>query len=68
MPRFLRITGSCQRRNGLVASSSPIVVGSVGLPSARSLSISAARSFSAELVGSTVSAKRALDCVYSWPQ
>ena len=29
---------------------------------------SAARSFSAELVGSTDSAKRAFDSVYSWPQ
>ncbi len=46
-------------RNGLVASSSASVVGSVGLPSARSFSTLAARSFSAELVGSTMSAKRA---------
>jgi hypothetical protein len=68
MPRCLRIAGSCQRRNGLVDSSSPIVVGSVGLPSARSASIFAARSYNAELVGSTVSAKRALASVYSWPQ
>ena len=53
------MTGSCQRRNGLVASSFASVVGSVGLPAARRASISFARSFSAELVGSTDSANLA---------
>ena len=43
MPRCFLIAGSAQRRNGLVASSSPIVVGSVGLPSARSASTFAVR-------------------------
>src|SRR5258706_76590 len=72
LPRYLladSITaGSRQRRNGLVAFSSPSRLGSVGLPSARSLRSRASRISSARLPGSTVLAKPMLASVYSWPQ
>ena len=68
MPRCRRIAGSCQRRNGLVASSSPIVVGSVGLPVGAQRFDLWRPLLQRRVVGSTVSAKRALDSVYSWPQ
>lgn len=56
------------RRNGLVAFSTAIVDGIVGCPFSLSAATSAARALSAALFGSTVSAKRAFDCVYSWAQ
>src|SRR6185436_5222661 len=61
-------SGSAQRRNGLVASSSPIVEGSVGTPCARLASSRDLRSTSARLPGSTASANLMFASVYSWPQ
>ena len=51
------MAATCGRRNGLVSSSMPMVVGSVGLPAARSWSTSLARFCSAAFSGSMVSAK-----------
>jgi hypothetical protein len=44
-----------------------MVVGTVGSPRSRAANTSAARAFSAG-PGSTLSAKRALEAVYSWAQ
>src|SRR5689334_10911400 len=63
---FLRISGLSGRRNTLVLSSSPIVVGKVISPLARWLATTPARCWSARLPGSTESAKRALASLYSW--
>src|SRR6185436_12204230 len=72
LPRYLfadSITaGSRQRRKGLVAFSSPSRLGSVGLPSARSLRSRTSRWSSAVLPGSTALAKPMLASVYSCPQ
>src|SRR6185295_8594749 len=71
-PRYLfadSITaGWAQRRNGLVAFSSPSVLGSVGLPASRRRRSRASRAASAALPGSTALAKPMLASVYSWPQ
>src|SRR3989449_11645495 len=60
-PRYLladsTTAGSRQRRKGLVAFSSPSVLGSVGLPAARRRWSRASRALSAALPGSTVLAK-----------
>lgn len=55
-------------RNGFVAFSTAIVEGTVGAPRSRSAATSAARARSAALLGSTLRAKRAFDCVYSCAQ
>src|SRR6266404_1400891 len=60
--------GSSARRNTLAFFSSPSSVGTVGLLAARSRVTSAARAFSAALLGSMVSANLTLAAVYSWPQ
>jgi hypothetical protein len=52
----------------LVATSSPKVEGTVASPLARFRSTSSARATRAALAGSTVSAKRAFDWVYSCAQ
>src|SRR5215216_6441294 len=59
---------SSARRNGLAAFSTAIVVGSVGLPAARSAATSSARAVSAALSGSIVRANLTFAAVYSWPQ
>src|SRR6185295_19821672 len=63
-----RIVVSPVRKNGLVASSSPIVDGNVGCPRARCAWAVISRSRSAALPGSTASAKRRFASVYSCPQ
>mmetsp|Transcript_15132 Transcript_15132/g.51091 ORF Transcript_15132/g.51091 Transcript_15132/m.51091 type:complete len:211 (+) Transcript_15132:109-741(+) len=68
MARAARTVSAAGRRNGLVSSSSPMVVGTVGRPSLRRASICAARARRASFSGSTVSEKRALAWLYSWAQ
>src|SRR5271169_1359013 len=67
-PSDCATSATSARRNGLAAFSAPIVAGMVGLSAATSRATSSARAASALLSGSTVLAKRILDCVYSWPQ
>src|SRR6056297_405116 len=59
-PTASATAGSCTRRNGLVAFSSPIVVIPNRSPACARSCASRARSTSAALCGSTLSAKRAL--------
>ena len=68
MPSRFWIAGLDGRKKGLVASSCAMVVGNAGSPSSASAATSAARARSASFSGSTVSAKRQLLLVYSWPQ
>src|SRR5262249_34046939 len=71
-PRYLltdsTTAGSRQRRKGLVAFSSPSVLGSVGWPASRRPRSRSSRLRSAALPGSTVLAKPMLASVYSCPQ
>src|SRR6185437_12519778 len=60
--------GSPQRRNGLVASSTAIVDGTVASPRPRAAASRALRRASSRLAGSTASAKRMFASVYSWAQ
>jgi hypothetical protein len=60
--------GSPVRMNGFVRFSKPIVVGRVGSLFERRSEISSMRLASVSLSGSTETAKRAFDWVYSWPQ
>jgi hypothetical protein len=68
MPRCLRIALSCPAQEGIGRQFLADRRRQGRLAVARSCSIFAARAFSAALSGSTVSAKRALESVYSWPQ
>jgi acetoacetyl-CoA reductase len=67
-PRRERIALSCGRKNGLARRSAAMVTGSVRRPASTSAEASLARASRSGLSGSTVSAKRALASVYSWPQ
>src|SRR5690625_1251862 len=58
-------SGWRQRRKGLYSSSSPSVEGRVGWFFARRVSASRSLAWSEGLLGSTASAKRQLDTVYS---
>src|SRR6185312_5018200 len=62
-----KAAASPARRNGLVAFSRAMVVGTVGSPRARAAKTSSARAFSAG-PSSMESAKRALEAVYSCAQ
>ena len=66
-PKWRRMAGSSQRKKGFVSFSSPSSDGTVGSPRRRCSSTFWARDRSRSLSPSTVSAKRALLCVYSWP-
>ena len=65
---FDTTAGSLVRRNGLVRLSKPIVVGRVGLPSAKRFLSFFKRDSMSLLSGSTAAAKSKLDMVYSCPQ
>ena len=60
--------GSSARKEHVGLFSSPIRVGTVGLPSARNRVTSSARALRTALLGSMVSANFTFDAVYSWPQ
>src|SRR5437868_15189606 len=68
MASDLRSSGEFGRKKGLVFFSNPIVDGIVERPSARAASTSFMRATRSALLGSSVSAKRPLLWVYSWPQ
>src|SRR6185295_5280551 len=61
MPTASATSGLSARRNGLVASSSAIVEGKVGLPAERIASMPVRRFFNAAFLGSTVTEKRAFE-------
>ena len=68
MPSVARSSGLAGRRNGLVAFSRPMVLGTVGWPAARSAATSAPGPPAPRSRGSIVTAKRPLLWVYSWAQ
>ena len=61
-------SGLRQRKNGLVAFSDPMVVGTVGFPARACASAHSCLARSAALFGSRVSANRRFFSVYSCPQ
>src|SRR5437870_3778093 len=61
-------SGLSMRRNGLVAFSSAIVLGTVHFPSRRSACTAASLAASARFPGSSMAAKRRFFSVYSGPQ